>query len=122
MGGERKMADGSYAEEQLPIPISAQVVNLAIACTSTASTSQSLPGIGNIIRVVNEGPDHAYISVGVGSQTATVPATSSPTVTCTPILAGSDVSFSIPNAQLSVSAVCRAAKTSTLIVSVGEGV
>lgn len=98
---------------------------LAISCTSTASTSQSLPGYGSIVRLVNEGPNNAYVSIGSGTQTATLPPTSNPTVTCLPVLAGADVIFSVgvnqPPTGLNISAVCRASETATLLVQCGEG-
>lgn len=116
-------------------PISAIDVTLEIAVTGTASTSGALPGIGNTLRVVNDGTATAFISVGAGAQTATVPATSSPVATCTPILPGEDTVFSIPSPQmtqgadglfaiptaLNISAIT-AGGTTTLYVTVGEGI
>lgn len=94
---------------------------LPISVTATASASVALPGQGGTIRVVNEGPSHAFISVGSGSQTATLP-NATPTATSTPVMAGEDVTFSIPNtAVLNISAICRASGTATLDVQVGEG-
>lgn len=117
------------------IPFSAQDATLKISVTNSASTSGPLPGIGNVLRVVNDGPNTAFISVGTGTQTATVPATSSPVATCTPILAGEDAVFSIANPQatnagnsytaptaLNISAICAGSGTATLYVAVGEGV
>lgn len=118
-------------------PINAQIKVLKVAVTTTASTSGALPAIGNTLRVVNDGPNTAFISVGTGSQTATVPATSNPVATCTPILAGEDASFTIANPQaapsgggssgnftaptaLNISAIT-AVGTATLYVSVGDG-
>lgn len=119
-------------------PISAQAKTLAISVTATASTSQALPGIGNQVRVVNEGPNLAAVSIGAGTQTATLPATSagSATGTSTIILAGEDVVFTIPSTRdtpmdstgvfpaatpLNISAICRAAGTAILDVQVQEG-
>lgn len=121
MGGIRKMADGSYGDEVLPVPMSAQAPTIAISGTSTASASTPLPGVGNIVRLVNEGTNNCYVSIGPDGQVATVPSSTAAS-TCTPILAGEDASFSIPNAQMNISIICRAAQTCTLIVSVGEGV
>jgi len=114
-----------------PIPFSAQAKTLPISVTASASTSTALPAIGNTVRIVNEGPNHAFVSIGTGAQTATLP-NATPTATSTPVLAGSDVSFTIPNPQadsnvgaatpLNISAICRASGTATLDVSVGEGV
>lgn len=107
-------------------PISAQVKTLPISVTSTASTSVALPGVGNTLRVVNEGPNVAFISVGTSTQTATLP-NATPTATSTPVLAGSDVVFSIASnpgdsTPLNISAICRAGGTATLDVAVGNGV
>ncbi len=104
-----------------PIPFSAQAKTLPISVTSSASSSTALPSAGNTLRVVNEGPNDAFISVGTGAQTATLP-NATPTATSTPVLAGSDVSFTIPgDAALNISAICRATGTATLSCQVGEG-
>lgn len=103
------------------IPISAQCKTLPITVTSTASTSAALPAQGNTLRVVNEGPNVAFISVGAGAQTATLP-NATPTATSFPVVVG-DSSFTIPNdAIYNISAITRANQTATLDVSVGEGV
>lgn len=105
-----------------PIPFSAQCKTLAINVTASASASVSLPSSGNSIRLVNEGPNNCYVSIGSGSQTATVPPTSSPVATSTPILAGTDITLSMPSDQIyNISAICRTAQTATLLVQVGEG-
>ena len=101
---------------------------LAIACTATSSASQALPSLGRSVRLVNEGPNNCYVSIGGGSQTATLPPTSSPVATCTPVLDGSDIVLDIPNegapgyvTPINIAAVCRAGQTATLIVQCGEG-
>lgn len=106
-----------------PLPFSAQSKTLKVSVTTSASTSGALPGVaGNSLRVVNEGPNTAFISIGTTSQTATVPATSSPVATCTPVLPGSDVVFTVPaDAVQNISAIT-ATGTATLYVSVGEGI
>lgn len=104
------------------LPFSGQAKTLAISVTSTASTSAALPAQGNTVRFVNEGPNNCYVSIGAGTQTATVPPTSSPVATCVPIVASTDISLTIPNDQVyNISAVCRASQTATLLVEVGEG-
>jgi hypothetical protein len=98
---------------------------LAIAVTATSSTSAALPGSGRIVRLVNEGPNNCYVSIGSGSQTATVPPTSDPVATCSVVLAGEDLIFSIPQngtTPLNIAAICRATATATLLVQVAEGV
>ncbi len=98
--------------------------------SSSASTSTALPAVGSTIRLVNEGPNHCYVSIGTGSQTATVPSGTA-AATATPVLAGSDVSFTIPRpadqtknttaTALNISAICSGSGTATLNVQVGEG-
>lgn len=102
-------------------PISAQAKTLPITVTSTASSSAALPAAGNTLRIVNEGPNVAFISVGSGSQTATLP-NATPTATSFPVVVG-DTSFTIPNDQIyNISAICRSGQTATLDVNVTEGI
>lgn len=106
----------------MDIPFSAQAKTLAIACTSISSSSQALPSQGNSIRLINEGPNNCYISIGSGAQIATLPSTSSPVATCSPVLAGTDITLTIPaDAVYNIAVICRAASTATLLVQVGEG-
>ena len=101
-------------------PFSATSLTLPISVTTTASSSTALPGAGNSIRIINEGPNHAFVSIGSGAQTATRP-NATPTATSTPVLAGEDVILSISNiATLNISAITRTG-TTTLDVQVGEG-
>lgn len=97
----------------------------AIDVTATASTSKALPREGFNLRLVNEGAEICFVSAGVGSQTATVPDTTNAAVTCTPVLPGKEVVLRLPESTTgtahSISAICRSTKTTTLIVSVGEG-
>lgn len=105
------------------LPFSATSKTLPVAVTTTASASTALPGIGNSIRIVNEGPNHAFVSIGSTSQTATLP-NATPTATSTPVLAGEDLILSIPNdntTALNISAITRTG-TATLDVQVGEGI
>lgn len=105
-----------------PLPFSAQAKTLPISVTATASSSVALPSAGSVVRIVNEGPNTAFVSIGEGSQTATLP-NATPTATSTPVLAGMDISLSIPAAAvLNISAICRASGTALLDVQVGEGI
>lgn len=93
-----------------------------IDVTSTASTTKVLAG-GNHIRVVNDGNFTCFISVGIGSQTATVPTTTSVS-TCTPIMSGEDLVFSMTGTDITskqISAICNSGEATTLYVSIGEG-
>ena len=101
-------------------PFVAQALTLPISVTSTASASTALPALGNSVRLINEGPNHAFVSIGTGAQVATLP-NATPTATSTPILAGEDVILSIPNSAIqNISAITRGG-TATLDVQVGEG-
>lgn len=104
-----------------PNPISAQCLSLPISVTATSSTSAALPAIGTTIRFLNEGPNVCFVSIGVGSQTATLP-NATVTATSFPVPVG-DSSFTIPYvAGLHIAAICRASQTATLTANVGEGV
>ena len=101
----------------------ARALTLPVSVTSSASTSVALPALGGTLRIVNEGPNIAFISVGTGTQPATLP-NATPTGTSTPVLPGCDIILSIPNqaaTPLNISAICRESGTATLDVQVGEG-
>lgn len=99
----------------------AQSNTIRVSAATSASASVAMPGRGESVRIVNEGPNTAYISIGVGAQTATVPS-ATPLPTATPVLAGSDTSFSVPDvAGLQISAICGTG-TAVLEVQVGMGV
>jgi len=100
---------------------SAQSKTIFIAGTSTASASTALPAAGNTVRMMNEGPNVAYVSIGPGAQTATVP-TGTAAATCTPVGIGADVTMSIPNDSIqNISIICRGTGTAIFNVQVGEG-
>ena len=102
-------------------PFSAQASAISASVTASASASTPLPAKGNTLRVVNEGPNVAFLSIGAGAQTATVPSGSA-AQTCMAVLASSDSTFTIPNdAVYNFSAICRAAQTAVLTIYVGEG-
>lgn len=104
-----------------PIPFSAVCKTLGVSVNATSSTSIAIPGTGNVIRLVNEGPNICFVSIGAGSQTATLPHASVPVATSTPVPVG-DISLSIPNvADLHIAAICRSSQTAVLSVQVGEG-
>ena len=104
----------------LPFSVDSKV--LAINATDVASTSQPLPGHGDSLRILNEGPNNAYFSIGIGTQTATLPPTVVPNNTSVPIPAGEDCTFTLPNSDTyNISVICRATETARVIVQVGEG-
>lgn len=104
------------------IPFLSQSDCFKIEVTSTASTSKSLGDVDfSSIRVVNDSLSTVFISIGVGSQTATLPTTTG-VGTCTPILGGSDVTLTIPrDLDLEISAISKADETATIYIQVGEG-
>ena len=102
-------------------PFNAGAPGIAIAVTTVASTSVSLPAAGNSVRLVNEGPNHAYVSIGDGAQTATVPAAGAAT-TCAEVMAGTDITLTIASDQpKQISAITKTG-TAALNVYVGEGI
>lgn len=111
-----------------PIAFSAQAKTKPISVTDSASSSTALPGCGTSIRLVNEGPNVCFVSIGSTSQTATLP-NATPTATSTPVAVG-DCVLTIPDTgvnsvtagtPLNISAICRSGLTATLCVQVGEG-
>lgn len=100
---------------------SAQSPGFAVSATATASTAVQLPQMCSSVRIVNEGPNIAFVAIGpTSSTTATLPAAGA-TNTCTPIPVG-DVTLSISNqGQQWISAICRAAGTAVMTVQMGEG-
>lgn len=99
---------------------SAQAKTVSVAVTATASSSAALPGRGNQVRLHNEGPNAAFISVGSGAQTATVP-DGTAAATCTPVPVG-DMTLTIPSdAVYNFSLICRASQTAQVNIQVGEG-
>lgn len=86
---------------------SAQSKVTTVSVTTTASAAVQLSNPGNTLRVVNEGPNAAFIAVDDRSTvTATVP--SNGVTTSCYVAANADVTFSIPNDSAKyVSAICR---------------
>lgn len=91
------------------------------ATDASGATRLLLPRNCPSIRVVNESADIAFFAVDE-APTATLPGAAF-TKTCTPVLGGSDVIFSLPASSnsLSFAAICRSAKTATLTVQTGYG-
>lgn len=96
---------------------------IGVAVTSTAGTSAALPGQGSALRLVNEGPNIAFLSLALNGATATsVLPGSSALQTCTPVPVG-DIVLSIrPDQILNFSLITRAAQTAQVSIQVGEGV
>lgn len=95
---------------------------ISISATNTASASAALPDAGNALRVVNEGPNPAFIAVGQGNQVATLPS-GSKQLSCIPVLANTEVNIVIPGDKVqNISAVCRSGGTAVLTVQVGKAI
>lgn len=104
-------------------PFTATSKTMSVAATATASASAALPGQGNQIRFVNEGPNIAFVSIGSAAQTATLPGATAGTATATstPIPVG-DTTLSLESgAVLNISLICRATQTAQVNMQVGEG-
>lgn len=101
---------------------SAQANTTAISATAVASAPVQLPFAAGGVRIVNEGPNVAFIAIAAASTNATLPGAAPGAQTCTPVLAGSDVTLSMASGQANwISAICRAAGTAALSISTGEG-
>lgn len=88
--------------------------------SSTPSVSSATPafvggasGGHSVMRIVNAGPNTAFIRFGVGAQTALT--------TDMPILAGAIELFSKAGDVDTVAAICAASQTATVYVTCGEG-
>jgi hypothetical protein len=106
--------------------LSAQTACVSMTAGTTASAALPLPVKLTTLRVVNEGPNTAFIAVGT-SQTvlATLPpalGTVTPSTTSTCVLAGSDVDFSLPDDQVYYFSAITRSGTAVLDIQVGEGV
>lgn len=100
--------------------VGAQALGISISVTTVASTSVNMPNKGGTVVITNPGSSEALVSIGEGTQTATVPGTT-PVATGCSIVAGASVSFSIPwDKALQISAICATGST-TLRVYVSEG-
>lgn len=101
-------------------PFIAAGLTLPISVTTTASSSTALPAKGESIRLVNDGANTAFVSIGTGAQTATLP-NATFTATSTPILPGTDIVLGIaPDQIYNISAITRTG-TTTLYAIVGAG-
>lgn len=106
------------SQTQSLFPIAAK--NMTLTGATTASTSAALPAAGDSIHLYNEGPNNAWVSVGSGTQTATLP-TGTAAVTCFPVPAGAIVVYGIPDsAVLNISAITRTG-TAVINVAVNRG-
>jgi len=83
--------------------------------SSTPTPANAGPSGGkSVMRIVNAGPNTAFIRYGVGAQTAVT--------TDMPILAGTSELFSKGGDVDTVAAICASAQTATIYITCGEGV
>lgn len=100
-------------------PFNAQAPGISASLTSSASASTALPGQGSVVQFINEGPGACAVSIGAGTQTATLP-NGTPSRTSKIIQSGENVVYGIPSDQVyNFSAISRT--TSVLNIYVGEG-
>lgn len=85
---------------------------VTLAATAT-SADVVIPAGFNVIRVVNAGTGIAFFRTGTSAQTALV--------TDTPILPSSYEVFTVPQNTTHFAAICAAAGTATIYITVGEG-
>lgn len=103
---------------------SASATGERLAVTTTSgSTSIPLDANGSSVRFVNHGPDTAYVSIGYGPQTAAIPTTGAGRRNCCTVLAGSDITLGLANAQNFPPEVAAltASGTATLDVFISNG-
>ena len=100
---------------------SAQALGILVtASTGSGGASFALPQAGDTLHLMNTSTSDAYISVGQGAQTATLPS-SVAAATCTCIFGRSDVPFRIPrNNNLQIAALTSGG-TAALNIYIGEG-
>jgi len=82
--------------------------------SSTPTPANSGPSGGHsVLRIVNAGPNTAFVGWGVGAQTALT--------SWMPVLAGTIEVFSKAAAVDTVAAICASGQTATLYITCGEG-
>ena len=84
------------------------------ATASSPTPTAFTPRFGRI-RVVNKGPNQAFLRSGIGATDATA------TTSHTPIAAGTIESFTVPTNHTHISAICAASETATVYITTGDG-
>ena len=100
--------------------ISAQAKTLSVSVTTASSTAANLPAVGNTVRIVNEGPNNAYVAISAAGTTATVP-TGTAAATETPVLAGTDIALDIDGMTQMMICAITATGSATLRMQVSDG-
>ena len=106
------MQDSSYN-------FSASALGIGLLATATVSAATALPGVGPIVRIVNEGPNVVFVGMGNNTIVAAIP-TTTPASNCIPIAPGFDRTFTI-DGQTYFSAICRAGGSAQIDISQGYG-
>lgn len=105
-------------------PFSVQAQTFGISATGVASAAVQMGVRANGVRIVNEGPNVAFVAIGNSAAVlATVPGAAPGAVTSTPVPPGTDQIFSMgfDAAPNWVSAICRNGGTAALSITPGEG-
>lgn len=106
-------------------PFNAGSKTFKIDVTATSSTSKAIESSATI-RLVNTGYTPAYVSIGAGLQTATLPSATTAARTCDIVPAGGDITLSIQHlltgTGLQIAAICDTGLTTTLVASTGDGI
>lgn len=107
----------------MDVPFTPQANTFAIAVTSTASTPVQLLGTGNgsnRYRVVNVGPNTAFIAFGNSAVVAVAPVAGTP-ANGVPSLSGTVETFgAAPNTYVSL--ICAATQTAIVYFTPGDGI
>jgi hypothetical protein len=102
-------------------PLNAPGVRLSATAT-TARVALPSAGGGTLfenVRVVNAGPNQAWLAGGDSTIVAAVP-TGTPSINSA-VLPGEDVVFTLPAGVTNIAAICAAGGTAQLDISVAEG-
>jgi len=93
--------------------LSASQTTASVTLDATDVGTAATGGGANAIRIVNAGPNIAFVRWGTGVQTAVT--------TDMPLMAGTVEVFAKPATADTVAAICSSGQTATLYVTGGEG-
>lgn len=94
-------------------PDTANTKTLAATSTSASVTLATPDVSSNVLRIVNLGPNTAFLRWGVGAQTALT--------TDMPMLSGTVEVFSKSTTADTVAAICAGGNSATIYITAGEG-
>lgn len=103
-----------------PFQTKAPCITISASSTATAAVPLPVSGSGQQVRIVNEGPNIAFLAFTKNGVVATLPVAVT-TKTCDAVLSGEDLILTLAPDDLFVSAICRATQTAVLSVYVGIG-